>query len=113
MDALCRAHYDYLITWAKNTDWLVPLIKDEAHRSYTTLTLEITDPKIDCAEISKALKATGLPNLQDGIKKYSSVKQNSLRIACFPFVDIHGTQQYEKLTKAVDAIVAQLRKEAK
>lgn len=109
MEALCRKHYDYLMKWAAGTDWLKPLIKNDAHRSFTTLTLEITDPKIDAAEISKALKATGLPNLQDGIKKYSSVKQNSLRIACFPFVDIHGTGQYEKLTKAVDAIVKDLR----
>ena len=68
-----------------------------------------TSSRID----SKALKATGLPNLQDGIKKYSAVKQNSLRIACFPFVDINGVKQYEKLTRAVDEIVRQLRTEAK
>lgn len=109
MDALCRKHADYLLKWAAQTDWLKPLIANEANRSYTTLTLEITDPKIDAAEISKALKATGLPNLQDGIKKYSAVKQNSLRIACFPFVDINGVEQYEKLTHAVDEIVKQLR----
>ena len=113
MDALCRAHADYLLKWAASTDWLRPLIKDEKNRSYTTLTLEVTDPKIDATEISKALKATGLPNLQDGIKKYSSIKQNSLRIACFPFVDINGTEQYEKLTRAVDEIVKALRTEAK
>lgn len=111
MDALCRKHAEYLLAWAAKTDWLKPLIKDEENRSYTTLTLEVTDPKIDAAEISKALKATGLPNLQDGIKKYSAVKQNSLRIACFPFVDVNGTEQYEKLTRAVDEIVKQLRAE--
>lgn len=109
MDALCRQHAGYLLKWAAGTDWLRPLIADEKHRSYTTLTLEITDPALDAAAINQALKATGLPNLQDGIKKYSSVKQNSLRIACFPFVDIHGTEQYEKLTRAVDAIVQDLR----
>ena len=109
MDALCRKHANYLLEWAAKTDWLKPLIADEAHRSYTTLTLEVTDPKIDAAEISKALKATGLPNLQDGIKKYSSVKQNSLRIACFPFIDVNGVEQYEKLTHAVDEIVKDLR----
>ena len=113
MDALCRKHAQYLLKWAAGTDWLRPLIQDEKHRSYTTLTLEVTDPKIDAADISKALKATGLANLQDGIKKYSAVKQNSLRIACFPFVDIHGTEQYEKLTRAVDQIVKDLRQEAK
>lgn len=109
MDALCRQHAGYLLKWAAKTDWLKPLIADEAHRSYVTLTLKITDPKIDAAEISKALKATGLANLQDGIKKYSAVKQNSLRIACFPFVDVNGTEQYEKLTHAVDEIVKDLR----
>lgn len=113
MDALCRKHAEYLLKWAARTDYLAPLIKDEKHRSFTTLTLEVTDPKIKDADISAALKATGLPNLADGIKKYSSVKQNSLRIACFPFVDIHGTGEYEKLTAAVDEIVRQLRSEAK
>lgn len=113
MDALCRKHAEYLLKWAAQTDYLAPLIKDEKHRSFTTLTLEVTDPKIKDADISAALKATGLPNLADGIKKYSSVKQNSLRIACFPFVDIHGTGEYEKLTAAVDEIVRQLRSEAK
>lgn len=113
MDALCRKHADYLLKWAAGTDYLAPLIKDEKHRSYTTLTLEVTDPRVKDADISAALKATGLANLADGIKKYSSVKQNSLRIACFPFVDIHGTGEYEKLTAAVDEIVRQLRSEAK
>ena len=109
MDALCRKHADYLLKWAAQTGWLKPLIADEQYRSYTTLTLEVTDPNIDAAEISKALKATGLANLQDGIKKYSAVKQNSLRIACFPFVDVNGVEQYEKLTRAVDEIVKALR----
>lgn len=111
MDALCRQHAQYLLEWAAKTDYLAPLIKDEKFRSYTTLTLEVTDPSIQDADISAALKATGLKNLTDGIKKYSSVKQNSLRIACFPFVDIHGTGEYQKLTAAVDEIVRQLRQE--
>lgn len=92
---MCREHADYLLKWAASTDYLAPLIKNEDNRSYTTLTLEVTDPAIKDADISAALKATGLANLADGIKKYSSVKQNSLRIACFPFVDIHGTEQYK------------------
>lgn len=111
MDKLCKQHFDYLMGWAEKTNWLKPLIKSEENRSYTTLTLEITDPKIVDADISAALKATGLPNLTDGIKKYSSVKNNSLRIACFPFVDINGVEEYKKLTAAVDAIVADLRKQ--
>ena len=109
MDALCRKHAQYLWDFAAKTDYLAPLIKEPENRSYTTVTLAVTDPAIKDADISAALKASGLPNLADGIKKYNSVKQNSVRIACFPFVDINGTEEYEKLMNAVDLIVKDLR----
>ena len=109
MDALCRLHANYLLDWAAQTDWIKPLILDENYRSYTTLTLQITDPQINAEDISNALAASGLANLQDGIRKYSAVPQNSVRIACFPFVDINGVEQYQKLTCALDKIVRALR----
>ena len=110
MERLCREHADYLLAWAAQTDYIAPLIKDARLRSFTTLTLEITAPDIKDADISAALISTGLANLADGLKKHSSVKQNSLRISCFPFVDVHGVEEYKKLTAAVDEIVRQLRK---
>ncbi|MBO5011517.1 MAG: aminotransferase class V-fold PLP-dependent enzyme [Elusimicrobiaceae bacterium] len=110
MEHLCREHADYLLAWAAQTDYIAPLIKDARLRSFTTLTLEITDPDVKDADISAALISTGLANLADGLKKYSSVKQNSLRISCFPFVDVHGVEEYKKLTAAVDEIVRQLKK---
>ena len=85
------------------------MIEQEAFRSFTTLTLQITDPSLRDTDISAALQATGLPNLADGVKKYKTVLQNSLRIACFPFVDVNGTEQYQKLTRTIDEIVRQLR----
>lgn len=109
MERLCREHADYLLAWAAQTDYIAPLIKDARLRSFTTLTLEITAPDIKDADISAALISTGRTNLADGLKKYSSVKQNSLRISCFPFVDVHGVEEYKKLTAAVDEIVRQLR----
>lgn len=109
MENLCKKHADYLLNWATKTDWCRPLIQEEKFRSFTTLTLEITDPKILDTDINKALADTGLENLQDGLKKYRTVEQNSLRIACFPFVDTNGTEQYQKLTAALDEIVRQLR----
>ncbi len=111
MDALCRHHAQHLLDWAAGTDFAAPLIKDEKFRSYTSLTLEITDLDIQDSAISAALAATGLANLADGVKKFSSVKQNSLRIACFPFVDTTGVGEYEKLTAAIDEIVRQLRQQ--
>lgn len=110
MDALCRKHAQCVLDFAAKTDYLAPLVKDEKYRSYTTLTLEVTDSRLKDADISAALKATGKENLADGIKKYSATKQNSLRVGCFPFIDVHGTEEYEKLCKTVDYIVAELRK---
>ncbi len=110
MDKLSKQHCDYMLDFAKKTDYLVPFVKDEKYRSYVTLTLEITDPKIQDTAINDAFKATQKENLKDGIKKYSSVKANSLRIACFPFVDFDGVGEYEKLAKCIDYIAKELRK---
>ena len=109
MDALCRKHAAYLLDWAGKTDFIKPFVPDENFRSYTTPTFQLTDPRITDDEINAALAATGKPNLQDGIKRFSTAPKNTLRIACFPFIDINGTEEYKKLTAAVDEIVRQLR----
>jgi len=110
MDALCRAHARWLTDWAATTDFCAPLITDEKYRSYTTLTLQITDDKLRADDINRALAATGLTNLKDGLKRHPYAPENSLRVACFPFVDTDGIEQYKKLTAALDEIVRQLRK---
>ena len=109
MDKLCRAHADYLFQWAAQTDYIRPFVPDEEFRSYTTPTFELTDPRLTDTAINQALADTGKPNLKDGIQRFSSAPKNTLRIACFPFVDIHGVEEYKKLTAAVDEIVRQLR----
>jgi len=109
MDALCRKHAKYLFDFAAKTDYLEPLIKNEENRSFTTVTLRITDPKLIDADISNAVKKSGKPCLADGISKYSSVEENSLRVACFPFVDHAGTTQFEKLAKTISWIVKEMR----
>ncbi len=110
MDKLCRAHADYLVTWAQQSTWIRPLIADDTHRSFTTLTLEITNPHVSGEKIAEVLRATGKQNLMDGLKKYRTVAQNSLRIACFPFVDTEGVEQYKKLTAVLDKIAQQFEK---
>ena len=109
MDALCRQHARYLLDWAATTDFCTPLIKDENLRSYTTLTLQITDTALHAEDINQALASTGLENLKDGLKAHPYAPKNSLRVACFPLVDINGTEEYKKLTAALDEIVRQLR----
>lgn len=109
MDALCRKHAQYLVDWSTQTDWIRPCVCEEQWRSYTTLTMDITDPRISEKALNQALAATGLPNLQDGIKKFSHITTNSVRISCFPFVDINGTEQYARLTALLDKIAEKLR----
>jgi len=109
-DALCRAHAKTLFDFAAKTDYLKPMIEDENYRSYMTATFKITDPKIVDSELNSAVKKSGKANLKDGIGKYSSVKENALRIACFPYCDVNGTEQFVKLTKTIDFIVKEMRK---
>ncbi len=108
MEKLCRTHADYLITWANSSPYFAPLITDDKYRSFTTLTLAITNPQITGEKIAEILRATGKQNLMDGLKKYRTVAQNSLRIACFPFVDPEGVEQYKKLTAMLDKIAQRL-----
>lgn len=108
-DALCREHAKIIFDFAAKTNYLEPLIADENYRSYMTATLKITDAAIVDSELNAAVKKSGKANLKDGIGKYSSVKDNALRIACFPFVDPDGVTQFEKLTKTIDYIVTQMR----
>ncbi len=109
MDELVKKHAKVLWDWVDSSDYLEPYVDDENFRSQVTIALKV-DEAVDAADISKALAATGRPNLQDGIKKYSAVKGNVIRIGCFPFVDFNGSEQFEKLTQTVDFIVEQLKK---
>ncbi len=110
MDALCRAHAQWLVRWALGTDYIKPLVADENLRSYTTLTLQLTDPHLQAEDINRALAQSGLANLQDGLKRHPYAPENTLRVACFPFVDTDGVNEYKKLTATLDEIVRQLRK---
>lgn len=113
MEALTRAHAKVLLDYAKKSNWLCPMIEKKDFCSPETLTLKITDEKIKDILISKALAQTKKRNLLDGVKKFSSIEENSLRIACFPFIDPKGTKEFEKLTQTLDYIAKQLDKKLK
>lgn len=108
MDALCRQHAAFLVNWTQTSPYFKPLISDDKYRSYTTMTLTITHPHVTGTAIAQALLETGRPNLADGLKKYRTVAQESIRVACFPFVDTEGVEQYKKLTATLDEIARQL-----
>ena len=113
MEALTRAHAKVLLDYAKKSNWLCPMIEKQEFCSPETLTLKITDEKIKDILVNKALAQTKKRNLLDGVKKFSSIEENSLRIACFPFIDTKGTKEFEKLTQTLDYIAKQLDKKLK
>lgn len=113
MEALTKAHAKVLLDYVKKSNWLCPFVENPKFRSCETLTLKITDEKIKDTLVNKALAQTKKRNLLDGVKKFSSISENSLRIACFPFIDIKGTKEFEKLTKTLDYIAKHLDKNLK
>ncbi|WP_428898344.1 phosphoserine aminotransferase [Parelusimicrobium proximum] len=110
MDKLCRAHAQYLLDFVAKTDYLEPMITPEENRSFVTVTLRVKDAKLVDSEINDAIKKSGKACLKDGIGKYGKYKENSLRIACFPFTDIDGTGEFELLCKTIDYVANELRK---
>ena len=113
MQKLAQAHAKTVLDYAEKSGWLKPMTEDENYRSFTTLTLKITDKDIKDRQINRALTATKRPNLIDGIEKYSSVEENSLRIGCFPFADAKGCAQFKKLCRTLDFIRKELKKTRK
>lgn len=110
MHKLTLKHAETVLNYAKKSGWLKPMIEEEKYRSFTTLTLKITDPDIKDYQINRALAETKRPNLIDGTEKYSSIEDNSLRIGCFPFIDAKGDMQFKKLCRTLDFIYKELKK---
>ena len=113
MEELTKAHAKVLVDYAKKSNWLKPMIENPVFRSSETLTLKITDDKIKDTLVNKALAQTKKRNLLDGVKKFSSISENSLRVSCFPFIDTKGTKEFIKLTKTLDYIAKHLDKNLK
>ena len=105
MDTLVNKHAQTVWDWVARKDFADPYVDDPAYRSQATVTVTLDESVIQADNINAALKATGKPNLADGIKKYSSVPGNVVRISCFPFVDIHGGGEHDKLLQTVDYII--------
>lgn len=113
MQELTRTHAKVLLDYAKKSNWIAPMIEQAEFCSKETLTLKITNEKIKDTLVNKALAQTKKKNLLDGVKKFSSIEENSLRIACFPFIDPKGTKEFVKLTKTLDYIAKHLDKNLK
>ena len=68
--------------WADARPWATPFVKDPAHRSPVTATIDFDDA-VDAAAIAAALRANGIVD----VEPYRKLGRNQLRIALFPAIE--------------------------
>lgn len=87
--------------WADARDFASPFVTDPAKRSKVVATIDIADG-IDATEITKALRAHGIVD----IEPYRKLGRNQLRIAVFPAVE---PSDVRALTQCIDIVIEQLQ----
>ena len=73
---------EILYTWAEQSDFATPFVKEPSERSHVIGTIDFDDA-IDAAEIAKVLRANGIVDTEP----YRKLGRNQLRIAMFPGID--------------------------
>jgi phosphoserine aminotransferase len=89
-----------LYTWAENSNYAMPFVKDPEQRSSVVATVDF-DPAIDAARVAKVLRANGIVDTEP----YRKLGRNQLRIATYPAID---PSDVEILTHAIDFVVERL-----
>lgn len=85
--------------WAQNSDYLTPYVENEAARSTTVCTVDVSDA-INVEKLTDYLNAQ---RLVYGIEGYRGLGRNQLRIAIFHNIALEDLQ---KLTQLIDFLVA-------
>lgn len=73
---------EILYTWAEQSDFATPFVKEPSQRSHVIGTIDFDDA-IDAAVIAKVLRANGVVDTEP----YRKLGRNQLRIAMFPGID--------------------------
>jgi phosphoserine aminotransferase len=91
---------DRLYTWAENSGYATPFVKDPASRSQVVGTIDFADGT-DAAAVAKALRANGIVD----VEPYRKLGRNQLRVAMFPAIE---PDDITALTRCVDWLVERL-----
>jgi phosphoserine aminotransferase len=83
--------------WAEGHQHASPFVKDPAHRSSVTATIDF-DERVDAAALAAALRANGIVD----VEPYRKLGRNQLRIALFPAIE---PDDIATLTRAIDFLV--------
>ena len=77
-----------------------PFVKDAAHRSPVTATIDF-DERVDAAALAAALRANGIVD----VEPYRKLGRNQLRIALFPAIE---PDDVATLTRAIDFLLERM-----
>ena len=86
--------------WADGHKYATPFVKDAAHRSSVTATIDF-DERVDAAELAAALRANGIVD----VEPYRKLGRNQLRIALFPAIE---PDDVATLTRAIDFLLERM-----
>ena len=86
--------------WADGHKYATPFVKDTAHRSPVTATIDF-DGRVDAAALAAALRANGIVD----VEPYRKLGRNQLRIALFPSIE---PDDVAALTRAIDFLLERM-----
>ncbi len=96
----CDRSAETIYSWAENSDFAQPFVKDIQQRSHVVATIDFAD-EIDAITIAKILRKNGLVDTEP----YRKLGRNQLRVAMFPSIE---PEDIAVLCGAINYIVARL-----
>ena len=89
---------DHLYSWANQSSFAAPFVRDEEKRSLVVGTIDLDDA-IDGAAVASVLRSNGVLD----VEPYRKLGRNQLRVGMFPAIE---PSDVEALTACVDWVVA-------
>lgn len=96
----CDRSAEIVYGWADGHTHASPFVKDAAHRSPVTATIDF-DERVDAEALAKALRANGIVD----VEPYRKLGRNQLRIALFPAIE---PDDVAVLTRAIDFLLERM-----
>jgi phosphoserine aminotransferase len=99
--ARCAESSSLLYSWAEDSEYAQPFVKDPAMRSPVVVTIDLIE-EVPAAAVAATLRANGILDTEP----YRKLGRNQLRIATYPAIE---PDDVELLIKSIDYVVEAVR----
>ncbi len=96
----CDRSAEIVYGWAEGHRYASPFVKDAAHRSRVTATIDF-DERVDAAKLAAILRANGIVD----VEPYRKLGRNQIRVALFPAIE---PDDIATLTRAIDFVLERM-----